>query len=386
MSVLLNELYKSVVNQFSIKLVAGESGLSNVVKWVHMVENKEISSFLDGQEIVFTTGVSLKTTEDLLSLIKDNVQNRASGMVVNVGPYIKEVTEEIIDYCNQVSFPLFVVPWHVKMARIIKIFCSLILEAEKNEVQLASAVRNAIFSPEQTRLYLPILEESGFRKNSKFCIAIVKLEERLVSKEMLENIKRKIEFILGEVNGKAIAADVEDSVVILLADISKDRIKYIMEKVQSFLSHHFQETAFHVAFGQEVISQMELVKSYLQACHILKVNRVTAIGRPVTDFSEIGAYKVLLGLENHQLIEEYIQETIDPLLEYDKLNKTDYMKVLSLYLHHNGRVNEVASKLFVHRNTVNYKLKRIEELLACDLSDFFVRLNLAIAIMLKELT
>lgn len=382
----MSKLYQSVVDQFSIKLVAGENGLSNIVKWVHMVENKEISSFLDGQEIVFTTGIGVQSSEDLLSLIKDNVHNQASGMVVNIGPYIKEINQEMIDYCNQVDFPLFVVPWHVKMARIIKIFCSSILEAEKKEVEVASAIRNAIFSPAQTKLYTPTLEEQGFRNNSKFRIAIIQLQDSLPSHTTVEHMKRKIEFILDEVNGKAIVVYLEASFVILLADLSKDRTKYIMGKIQSLLTGKFKEITINLSLGEEVTGQTELAKSYSQACHILKINRVSVIGHPVTDYSEIGAYKVLLGLNNDQLIENYIQEKIGLLLEYDKLNKTDYMKVLALYLHNNGRVKEVASELFVHRNTINYKLKRIEELLACDLSDFFTRLSLAIAIMLKEIS
>ena len=50
MAVLLSDLYESIKNQ-DVTLVAGERGMGNVVRWLHMVESNAISSFLDGQEI-----------------------------------------------------------------------------------------------------------------------------------------------------------------------------------------------------------------------------------------------------------------------------------------------------------------------------------------------
>ena len=87
MAVLLSDLYENVKNQ-EMTLVAGAQGMGNVVRWLHMVESNEISSFLDGQEIAFTTGVGLSGGETLLDLAKSNNEHKASGMVVNIGPFI----------------------------------------------------------------------------------------------------------------------------------------------------------------------------------------------------------------------------------------------------------------------------------------------------------
>lgn len=384
MSILLSKLYRSVVSQYSIKLVAGHNGLSNVVKWIHMVENKEISSFLDGQEIVFTTGIGASTPEALLSLMEENIKNHASGMVVNIGPYIKEVTQEMIDYCNEMNFPLFVVPWQVKMARIIKVFCAYILEAEKNEIVLASALRNAIYSPEQTRLYVPILEEHGFQKNSRLRIAIISIEEMNIPKEILKDIKKKIEFMLDQLSRKAIVSEIDTSFVLLFSDVDKVRINNFSEQLIEFIDKKFTTLSFQITIGDEVGRLNDLEKSYFQAFRILRINGNEVIRNRIKNFSDIGAYKVLLELDYNDVIENYIVETIEPLSEYDKLKGTDYVDVLSLYLQNNGKVNIVASMLFVHRNTINYKLKRIEEILKCDLSDYPTRVNLTIAFMLQK--
>ena len=385
MSILLNKLYKSVVSQYPIKLVAGNKGLSNAVNWIHMVENKEISSFLDGKEIVFTTGIGASSPEALLSLIKDNVKNDASGMVVNIGPYIKEVTPEMIDYCNEMDFPLFVVPWQVKMARIIKVFCSYILEAEKNNVELASAFRNAIYSPEQENLYIPVIEEHGIRNSGKFSIAIIDIQGMIISEEKLKDIKQKTEFMLDQLYGKAIVSEFEDSLVILFSDLEQEKTSEFSSRLLSVFTEKFTGISFQISIGDEVVGLNNMVKTYSQAYHLQRINRDEVTGNTQKNYNEIGAYKILLELDYNDVVEDFIDEMIEPLDEHDKLKGTDYVKVLSLYLQHNGKVNVVASELFVHRNTINYKLKRIETVLDCDLSDFRTRLNLAIALMLKQI-
>ncbi len=385
MSILLNKLYKSVISQYPIKLVAGEKGLSNEVNWIHMVENKEISTFLDGKELVFTTGIGASTPESLFSLIKDNVKNGASGMVVNIGPYIKEITNEMIDYCNEMDFPLFVVPWQVKMARIIKVFCSYILEAEKNNVELASAFRNAIYSPEQEKLYVPVIEEHGIRNNGKYYMAIVGIEGIPVSEMKLKDIKQKTDFMIDQLYGKAIVSEFEDSLVILFSDLKREEIVEFFNRLVKVLKEKYSEIFFQIAIGDEVVRLNNLSKSYSQAYRLQRVNKGEVIGNTIKSYGDIGALKILLELDYDDVVKDFIVETIEALDEYDKLKGTDYVKVLGLYLQHNGKVNVVAEELFVHRNTINYKVKRIESILDCDLSDFMTRLNLAIALMLKRI-
>lgn len=56
-----------------------------------------------------------------------------------------------------------------------------------------------------------------------------------------------------------------------------------------------------------------------------------------------------------------------------------------MYLQMNGSVQKTADALHIHRNTVNYKLHKLEDLLDCDLSDFSVRFTLQLALMIKEI-
>ena len=87
-----------LVEHLDMKLVAGENGLDREVTWTHMVDSDIISVFLQGQELVFTTGIGLNEDLSLFELVKDVYHKGASGIVINIGPYVKSIDQDIIDF------------------------------------------------------------------------------------------------------------------------------------------------------------------------------------------------------------------------------------------------------------------------------------------------
>ena len=387
MSVLLNVLYKYVVNSFDIQLLAGHDGMDKPVKWVHMVENEEISTFLDGEEVVFTTGIGIYENKDfdLLKLVKENLRNGASGMVVNIGPYIPNISDEILEYCNAMAFPLFIVPWEVKMARIIKVFCMYILEAEKYEMEISKALEKALLAPMREDLYIPIFEEYDFKPENelRFTMFSCKIHPEMNNK-IIKELTNKIEFFSYQLDGKIAIVNIEDTFILCSIQLNHSELELLKEKVNSFFTIKASESQLQfMALGKEVKKLNELHKHFIRAKQVHKINSNGLIFKPIEDEQSLGVYELLLSYVEKDGGEKYFQTMLGPLLQYDNANDTDLSVVLKLYLETNGRVNEVAQRMFVHRNTINYKIKKIESLLVCDLSDFFVRLNLSVAFMMK---
>lgn len=77
----------------------------------------------------------------------------------------------------------------------------------------------------------------------------------------------------------------------------------------------------------------------------------------------------------------YRCHSFEILLETDLREKSSYVDTLRCYFRHNQNVGETADSLYVHRNTINYRLNKIRELLEEDFDDFQVRLNLQLSIM-----
>lgn len=84
-------------------------------------------------------------------------------------------------------------------------------------------------------------------------------------------------------------------------------------------------------------------------------------------------------------MERFCRRVLHKAEEYDRLHGSSLLEVLTMYLQMNGSVQKTADVLHIHRNTVNYKLHKLADLLDCDLSDFSVRFTLQLALMIKEI-
>ena len=156
MAVTLREIIKQV-QHLEMKLVAGETGLDHEVSWTHMVDSDTISAFLQGQELTFTTGLGLNENLTLLRLVKEVWRNKASGIVINTGPYISEIGQDVIDFANEKGFPVFEVPWRVRMAEIMRIICFAITKEQQNATEqclfMSVPGRTVCFGTDEKRVF-----------------------------------------------------------------------------------------------------------------------------------------------------------------------------------------------------------------------------------------
>jgi DNA-binding PucR family transcriptional regulator len=79
-------------------------------------------------------------------------------------------------------------------------------------------------------------------------------------------------------------------------------------------------------------------------------------------------YKLLYSLPSSRLMMEYYHEVMGPLLEHDKKHGSSYLETLCRYLLHDGSLQAVADEMYTHRNTVNYRMGRIREILGSNLA------------------
>ena len=79
-------------------------------------------------------------------------------------------------------------------------------------------------------------------------------------------------------------------------------------------------------------------------------------------YADTGMFKLLMAVDDKESIHDYYNDCLGNLIEYDNKNKTDYLDTLRCYLDNDSSIAEVAKISFVHRNTVNYKIKKIKEI------------------------
>ena len=110
MALTLEKIYYIAMRKYKMNLVAGKEGITANVSWLHVVEEIKYASFLTGGELVLYTGAKTGSG-NIIDFIREISRYKASGLVINVGGYIREIPQEIIDYANENSFPVFTLPW-----------------------------------------------------------------------------------------------------------------------------------------------------------------------------------------------------------------------------------------------------------------------------------
>ena len=81
------------------------------------------------------------------------------------------------------------------------------------------------------------------------------------------------------------------------------------------------------------------------------------------------ALKLLLQGRSAETVLDHCSRRLQPLLFSDKQKKTEYVKTLRTYLENNNDLLHTSKVLYVHRNTVIQRMKKISELLGVNVND-----------------
>jgi PucR family transcriptional regulator, purine catabolism regulatory protein len=120
---------------------------------------------------------------------------------------------------------------------------------------------------------------------------------------------------------------------------------------------------------------------------LLQAEQAVVVGRAlrgdgcVTMFDDLGTYCFVLGRPESD-IRQFADRVLGPLTDQEK--HADLVRTLESYLRAHGSLNAVARELFLHRNTVRQRLRRIATLTGADLNDSDARLALQLALLGRD--
>lgn len=140
-----------------------------------------------------------------------------------------------------------------------------------------------------------------------------------------------------------------------------------------------------IGIGRPVRDLAGLRLSYQQALQALDVGRFRGGGCSVVRFDELGVLRLLHLIRDRGEVNQFLAETVGPLQAYDEEHGTDLVGTLQAYFAEHGNARRAAQRLYVHYNTVLYRLQRITDITGLSLDDADARLNLQVGIKLLRL-
>lgn len=124
---------------------------------------------------------------------------------------------------------------------------------------------------------------------------------------------------------------------------------------------------------------------YNEALQAMQLGERLKLLNQIVEYSSLGVYNLLCELEDILTVRSFTTRVIGPLVAYDDQHKGSLVETINAYFDNHGNVSKTAEALYVHRNTLLYRLDRIQELTQHDLDQAEMRLALHLALKFWQL-
>ncbi len=385
MALTVNNLYKESA-KYNIKLHAGEGGLTNIVSWIHVVETIEGARFLHGNEIVITEGAICRTADDLMEYVTVVHAHNAGAVIFNTGKFITNIPDCVITFCNENNLPLFSVPWEVPLVDLTSDFCKRIIDHMSREDSIVTILKNLIFHIGDRQSLVHQMERFGYMNDCVMTFFCISLELEKTSSEFVNEsrrLKNITEQAAKSIKDKYISFEYQDKRIVALVDYRQEELERYTDLIFKSISAIKLVPYVYIGISDNIKSLELQDDNFMRAYAACRI----AIKRDekVLRYQELGLYKILVNVKSNAVLSEMYQSIMGKLAEHDRENKTDYCAFVEKYLECDGNTKKVSQELFIHRNTVNNYIKRIEEILDMDISTWENRAVLYTAYCIRNI-
>ncbi len=193
-----------------------------------------------------------------------------------------------------------------------------------------------------------------------------------------------------EISPKGMVVRNQDQIVVLLsfgAKFSSTSMMYqtkeAVRKLQKGIMEKNWSGDISIGMGRVKPGLFYVHKSLEEAMKCLQFIRSYHFENKILSYTDLGVQRLILQNSEEEL-RDFIQEVLGPLMDYEQNRKGDLLTTLFLFLENNQNAKLAAETLHVHPNTLNYRIKRIEEILSIDLTDSKQLLNVHLAISVYQ--
>lgn len=331
-----------------IKFLTSSNGPDTLVKEITVMEVPEVSRWLKGNELVITSLYAVKDSVDSqVSLIKELKGVNCSGLLVKLGPYVEKLDNRVVKMAEELGIPILTIPKDMTYVDIIGLGIRIIHREEEDIFCIENVLKKILRKQNVEELEINELERLFEVSNLEelYFLIILSTTDQCWNKIAHQVITYKIRHSKYYVN----------------AIISRDKEELINnKKVLENMILEIKNCQFLI--GKTRKNLFEFKKEYELLCKTLD------------DYELIKSEKVIYHKKD---IEEYINEykfykTKGKKYYHDYLVDLDIEDILTLsaYINNNLNIIETSEELFLHKNTIRYRLSNIEERTKLNLSNF----------------
>ncbi|MBQ2926219.1 MAG: PucR family transcriptional regulator ligand-binding domain-containing protein [Ruminiclostridium sp.] len=361
-------------NQF--QLLAGASGLNNQIQWVHILEEPKYVEWLRGGELIIMTGVvtgeDKKKLEDLILRL---FEKEVAGVLIALSTFLPAVPPELCTLCDRLGLPLFMAPAHVRTLDISQSICFAIFQRRKRADEKAELLQNLLYGKRLSEKRVQRLQALGFDGTRRYRVVWFQVtismqpeleanpsgmtfyEEEREEQHLFEVANILRERIQREKEICWLTSD--DEGVLWLMETGREGLA---EEMVHVLGEKLPGVAIRAGVSEELTDIRDLKSCAEHARQALELGRAEV---PVVCYDDMVVYQ-LFGRALPQELERMAGRILGDLLLPEN---RDLLDTLMCYVSHDCNAKKTAERLFLHVNSMHYRLDKIEALLGRDLRD-----------------
>ena len=177
---------------------------------------------------------------------------------------------------------------------------------------------------------------------------------------------------------------VGESDIVLVKEVKPNYDTRAIEKIAQSISDTFGTefyTKVSIGIGTAVESIKDLARSYKEAQVAIEVGKVFDTEKNIVSYENLGIGRLIYQLPT-TLCEMFLSE----VFKKGSIETLDRETLLTIqcFFENNLNVSETSRKLFVHRNTLVYRLEKVRKLTGLDLREFDHAITFKVAMMVKK--
>jgi purine catabolism regulator len=105
----------------------------------------------------------------------------------------------------------------------------------------------------------------------------------------------------------------------------------------------------------------------------------------VATYRDLGSFQLLLSLQDDEALRLFCDSVLGPIEASEGGYRGELMRSLEAFIEENGQWERAAKRLYCHRHTLRYRIRRVEELTGRDLHSARDRIDFWLALRGREL-
>lgn len=388
----------SNLNLDGVQLVAGEKGLSRMVSWTYMVQTKPYAARMNqGNFALLVVDYLRFDFEEAARAMEELNRHGISGLAISVLDDREPIPQSMIQRADELELPLFYIRWEgASFVDITQSIGNLIVQSGYQNKRIGDYLYNLLFGYDINEKYAEkISGQFGLDFSKLYRVGIIVIDRKYGVN--LEQDEHNYEFYSDCLNYEV--NNMEDRPMfmrflnkfVLLFEAREDKkIEHELERMLRAIDSRPQFKGLIKStciLGAAYHDPRNFGLSYQEAKELIPKKDIlpNPKNKKVLSASSMGIYKYMFNSGNQEEILNYCNETLRKLEEYDHANGTALQETLLSYYINGFNAGKTAEALFIHRNSLQYRMNKIEELLEIGLDDYMEYLNLINCILIKKL-